>query len=500
MKKNILKILFLVLTIAVIIKVNAQNEIDTLKEKINIQKDILNGIDERLMTTESDVSKLTKIKISGYIQAQYTKSELAGDYPKDYFSLRRVRLKTIYEPAKGVAFVVQPDFIPGGLSLKDAYAVINEPWLRTFSLWAGQFNRPNFEVEYSSSQREIVERSRLIRALYPGEREIGLKLEANPQAIPLKLQLALLNGNNALTYKDAAGANINPTNKDYDQLKDLMARLTYSLKFGSFGGLDFGAHTYMGYVKAGSTKVVKSDFTPDTDVKIQDALKRNWIGGEFQLYADILGGLSVKAEYITGINATPGFSATAKTTETKSAFAMQGDSLFTTVNVTNATTNTISPNQLKNFSGYYIYLVKNIGKKHQFAMRYDFYDPNTKISGSQIGDKKFEANSKETKSTVKSDIKNNNRTTTTINDITETKYSYKSGTADIAYSTISLAWNYYFDDNIRITICYDMPVNEKAAKGKVTSSYKRVDGSTGILYYGNILSQNMLTFRIQAKF
>ena len=54
------------------------------------------------------------------------------------------------------------------------------PKLPSLSLWAGQFNRPNYEVEYSSSQREVLERSRVIRTIYPGEREVGAKLEFTP--------------------------------------------------------------------------------------------------------------------------------------------------------------------------------------------------------------------------------------------------------------------------------------------------------------------------------
>ncbi len=45
------------------------------------------------------------------------------------------------------------------------------------------------------SQREVMERSRVIRTIYPGEREVGAKLEFTPVKVPLKLQFAVLNGN-----------------------------------------------------------------------------------------------------------------------------------------------------------------------------------------------------------------------------------------------------------------------------------------------------------------
>jgi hypothetical protein len=153
-------------------KVSAQVEHDTIQEKVSTLSDKIAGIEERITNAENDLYKLTKIKISGYIQAQWEWFQDPSAYPANTFSLRRARVKVQYEPVTGVAFVLQPDFIPSGVTLKDAYAQVNEPWLKTFSLWAGQFNRPNYEVEYSSSQREVPERSRVIRALYPGERSM----------------------------------------------------------------------------------------------------------------------------------------------------------------------------------------------------------------------------------------------------------------------------------------------------------------------------------------
>jgi hypothetical protein len=193
MKKLLLLSLMFALFLSLPKKASAQTT-QELKDQIEELKGQISGIDERLLISESDVLNLKKIKISGYIQAQFEKYE-ANVYPKSTFFMRRVRIKTTYEAAEGVKFVVQPDFVVNAVTLKDAYVVLNDPWIKTFQLYVGQFNRPNYEVEFSSSQRETPERSRLIRALYPGEREIGIKLEANPSSIPLQVQLALLNGN-----------------------------------------------------------------------------------------------------------------------------------------------------------------------------------------------------------------------------------------------------------------------------------------------------------------
>src|SRR5664280_349694 len=155
--------------------------VDSLKEVISTHEGKLNALDDRVLVNEADLAKLNKIKVSGYVQAQweyYSKDLVKTNEPTNTFYIRRARIKFTYEPADGVKFVLQPDFSTGNLSLKDAYAVVNLPFVKDWTLWAGQFNRPDYEVEYSSSQREVLERSRLIRAIYPGEREIGAKLES----------------------------------------------------------------------------------------------------------------------------------------------------------------------------------------------------------------------------------------------------------------------------------------------------------------------------------
>ncbi|MCX6273494.1 MAG: porin, partial [Bacteroidetes bacterium] len=358
--KKITTILLLITTLLSGHKLFAQVGNDTLREKLTELKDRISGLEERMLTPESDLAKLNKIKFSGYIQAQWENYSNKLTYPDNSFFLRRVRLKTTYQPADGVAFVLQPDFAPSGFSLKDAYAQLNDPWLKQFSLTIGQFNRPSYEVEYSSSQREVPERSGIIRALYPGERALGAKIEYTPKAFPLKVQLAIFNGNDGgiaypsftsgLTYPGSS--NPNPVNKDFDNFKDFMARATYSVKLGNFGGLDFGAHAYLGKVKAAVDTVINSKYQSEKIVKVGDALNRTWFGVEFQLFMDILGGASLKGEYITGTNAIPGYSTTS-TGVTSVGSTISHDTL--TVTTTNATAVTFQPNYISKFSGYYLY-------------------------------------------------------------------------------------------------------------------------------------------------
>ena len=451
-------LILLILVSGLVFKANAQEA--TVNEKLSEVNDKVNGLTERLANDEADLQKLTKIKVSGYMQAQYQNFESLSVQPNNFFSLRRARVKFTYEMADGVKFVLTPEFVPGNLSVKDAYVVLNDRWTKSFSLWAGKFNRPNYEVEYSSSQREVAERSKVIGTLYPGERALGAKLEFNPVNFPIHMQLALLNGNEDLTITDSKGDLNNKTtlglNKDFDNYKDVMLRATYNLSLGSFGGLDFGAHGYFGSLKSNAVKTLSSNFTTIKDVKVGDAVKRNWIGGEFQLFADVLGGLSIKGEYIAGKNATLGYSPIAASGTTA---AVAG-----------------KPNFQNNFAGYYLYFIKNLGKKNQFAFRYDCYDPNTDITGKDVKVKGY-----------------------TSTDATVANYG--SGKNDLATSTYSIALHHYFDDNIRISLNYDIVQNEKVgSSGLLTETYTNANGTKGTLDYNKVINQNLLTLRIQAKF
>jgi phosphate-selective porin len=379
-----------------------QQPADSIQENIDNLNGRLNALDERVALNETDLGKLTKIKVSGYIQAQYEYYQgglVKPNDPVSTFFIRRARIKFTYEAADGIRFVLQPDFSTGNLYLKDAYAVAYLPKLRTLTLWAGQFNRPNYEVEYSSSQREVLERSRVIRTLYPGEREVGAKLEFKPAAVPLKLQLALLNGN----FKGNEQI-------DIDSKKDLMARAVYSFKFPARNiGIDVGAHGYFGGLMAKTKYVSDYESQMDSlDSNVGSYLDKKWAGAEVQAFFDLWGGLALKGEYITGRNAYPG--------DSKS-----------------------NPYKTREFSGYYAYLIKNIGKKNQFVTRLDYFDPNTRLSGDAAG-------------------------------------------KDVYYTTITLAWQYYLNENIRFSLNYGIAKNETNAT------------------YPDDIKDNVLGIRMQAKF
>ena len=398
--------------------INAQEivktvSIDSLRQSVDEHSAKFSDTDERLSAIESDLIKLNRIKISGYIQAQYEMYDFQDDKGPvsgssavapvtNSFQVRRARVKFAYETLDGIKFVLQPDFGVDRVSLKDVFVVLNDRWfMQTYSLTVGQFNRINYDVEFTSNTREFLERARMTNVLYPNERDLGAKLEANfvlKYNFPLKLQLAAFNGN------FGEGGLTNQV-RDIDSNKDIMARATYSFQFPKKGlGIDVGAHGYFGSTKVLPQPVtnpvtppsVFSDennnpFTP----KVGDTLKKDWFGAETQIYYDFLGGTSLKAEYITGT-----ISGSTNPAETYSSFAA---------------------NKVRKFEGYYFSFTKNIGKKLQAAIRYDVFDPNKKLAGIDV---------------TRAD--------------------------DLQYHTWTFAWQYFYDENVKVVLGYSMPLNEKS--------------------------------------
>lgn len=447
---SLMKNLFTVILLLSILSSSAQEvtpgtDIDSLKESVNEHTMRFGSLDERLAGMESDLGKLTKIKVSGYIQVQYdmydhwstaghglqvaagtpasgTAPAVAPTFVTNSFFLRRARIKFAYEALEGVKFVLQPDFSFDKFALKDAYVVLNDRWTQTYSLWVGQFDRPNYEVEYSSGSIEILERTKMAGILYPGEKELGAKLEANfdtKYLIPLKLQLAVLNGNFNL------GSTTNQT-RDIDNNKDIMARAVYNIKLPSKGlGIDVGAHGYFGSTKilpgsggAAFTDQNNNPFTP----AVGDDLNKKWFGGEMQVYYDWLGGMSLKGEYITG-------------TISETTNAIQFNSAY-------------NFNRIRDFRGYYAVLIKNIGVSNQFIVRYDVWDPMTRASGNEV-----------------------------------------TNAGDLRYDTYSLSWQYYYDENIKIVAGYSIPINEKSTNPGVGADFLDKDKR-----------DNTFTIRFQARF
>ena len=108
------------------------------------------------------------------------------------------------------------------------------------------------------------------------------------------------------------------------------------------------------------------------------------------------------------------------------------------------------PTYIRHFNGSFFYFLQNIiNTKHQLVLKYDWYDPNIKVSGTEIG---------------------------------------KPGTnltaTDIKYSTLGIGYIYYFNPQTKITFYYDIVENEK----------------TQLAGYTTDLKDNVFTCRLQFRF
>jgi len=204
-----------------------QQQIDELRSRLQELEAQLQKTQETQESTSRELYAATeaqkklaqgeKIKLSGYIQSQFT-SDQAGN-PETDFRVRRARLKIDGQVSELAALTFQVD-AGREVELKDAYLDIG----RKSDLWRfrmGQGKVPlMYEVLESSSVRLEPERTALAAALFPGERDIGAWLHfknvLGDQVPGTTLDLGAMSGNG-------------PSKADNNDSKDLVARLRFVL-------------------------------------------------------------------------------------------------------------------------------------------------------------------------------------------------------------------------------------------------------------------------------
>ncbi len=329
-------------------------------------------LEQRLSSVESLLNPFQGFKISGYIQLQYQYGEkdallnVGTNVNQDLTSgfnrigVRRGRIKFAFE--KGiVSAVFQPDFTEKGVSIKDAYLGVKDPWVGTNSIKAGVFDRPfGFEISYSSSQRESPERSTIFQTLFPDERDLGAALTLQPAKTSkwnfIKLEAGMFAGN---------GISI-----EVDNRKDFIGHLSFSPTFGNSIKLGAGVSFYNGYVYQGTPNVYTMDgtsFVLNNDAGNKgDYSLRQYFGADLQLSAIWAAGMTaLRGEYLWGQQ--PGSQAATRS-PAKITALLNNDTYR------------------RDFSGGYVMLVQDFGTLPLSAVvKYDWYDPNTAVKGDEVG-------------------------------------------------------------------------------------------------------------------
>jgi len=406
-----------------------------------------------MIDTSKDVGKslfslyksYNHIRISGYIQPQFqlaaTKGQASfngGDFPthvNNRFSLRRGRLRFDYarfnkDNHPVLQFVFQFDGTEKGVFIRDFFGRIFESKWQLFSFAAGMFARPfGYEVNLASPDRESPERGRMSQLLMKTERDLGVMLSFEPRKPdhPLrffKLDLGAFNGQGVTA------------SADYDSYKDIIARASLKphplgKRFTISAGLSYLNGGFLQNTKyeyqTASTGGIKTFVADSSLSNINTKVPRIYRGADVQLkYKHAAGFTEIRAEYWQGTQ-----TAVAGTTETPASLLTE-------------------PSYIRKFDGAFIYLLHNIfNKRHQLGIKYDWYDPNTGVTGKDIG-----------------------------------KTGANLNATDIKYSTLGFGYNYYINENLRLLLWYEIIKNEV----------------TQLAAYQSDLSDNLLTCRLQFRF
>ena len=323
--------------------------------------------------------------ISGYIQAEWQHFDLSedpndrgiySDERRNFFQIRRGRVKFTHSSEEGIQGVLQLDATERGVAVKDAYLSVPLVDSNLLDVTVGLFNKPNYEVERSSRKRESPERSQVVRAFYPGERDLGFMFTSSPFRgdFAPTLQLALLNGTGSKPENDA--------------FKDITLRVHLPIPTGEDSDVDaaIGALYYIGGLRLEDDTVVT--WSDGERVPEHRDISGSWpgygnrshVGVEFQLGAELLpmGRTELRGEYLFG---------TMPSEATRDVLQIVPHSdptdslqLFDTSFVPVPTV------AIRRQSGYYITLVQGLGDNLSVAAKYDLFDRNTGLSGESASD------------------------------------------------------------------------------------------------------------------
>ncbi|MTK52915.1 hypothetical protein [Paludibacter sp.] len=420
----------------------------------------LEQVQQKVETLSSTVDKLNALKISGYIQPQwqwgqaYAGAKVGGSNTVENgnlssfnrFGIRRGRINFTYDNgglASGTFELNIGESANGSttkatgissVSIKKAFLNVKDPWFGTSALRAGVFDRPfGNEVAYSSSLLESPERSRIVQNLFPDEQDLGAMIVLQPAATSplnfIKIQGGLFGGNS-----------INVQTKSN---MDFIGQIIASKSIGSTAKWGLGASYYNGGLYQGTVNVYTSTgngFVLDNSASNKSQFaKRVYYGfdGQFSVESS-LGMTQLRAEYLWGTQ--PGTSSSSSSP--------------------NSFTNPSGDTYIRNTSGWYAILIQDLGQSpFSLVLKYDRYDPNTKVSGNEIG--------------------------------AATSYNVKTTSADIAYNTLGIGALWRINPALRLQVYYENVKNEKSIN--LASADLKTDFSKDIL-------DNLFTVRLQFKF
>ncbi len=391
--------------------------------------------------------KYDHLRIGGYLQPQFQVADTSGarsfeggnfsPHVNNRFMLRRSRVRIdyahIYDPeGPGVQMVFQFDANERSFTVRDIWGRVFENRYKMFAFTIGMFARPfGYETNLSSADRESPERGRMNQILMKSERDLGamVSFDVRREKHPLKwlrLDLGLFNGQ---------GIN---ADGDFDNHKDLISRLALKpLALGKRTTLSAGFSWLEGGLRQNTPYVfntltangVKGNLIDSAATNTGRISPRHYRGLDVQVrIKNRVGYTECRAEYITGVQ-----SGTANSSETPAALLQGTDGFYR-----------------RHFNGAYFYFLHNLfSTRHQLVIKYDWYDPNTRLRGTEIG-----------------------------------APGSNTSLADVKYSTLQIGYNYAVTPLVKLSLFYARVHNETT----------QLPGAT------RDLPDNIFTSRLQFRF
>ena len=411
----------------------------TMAQKTNSPNDTLAVAVQKLTKT---VQNLEKFKITGFIQAQYQKADTlgaksfnGGDFSSissQRFMVRRAYLRFDYT-GNLASYSVLLNANEKGVSILDAFFTVKDPWLKALTLKGGIFYRPfGYELGYSRTLRESPELGRCTQLMFPNERDMGAMLTFQlPEKSPLhliKLDAGLFTGNGIASESDdkldfigRLGIADNTKNK----------KISYGLGMSYYNGSVYQVKRKV-YYELDDFSGVQAYGLHVADTVNGSYFKREYLGLDAQFsFQTLLGKTTLRGDVMQGTQPAFGKSGSS------SPIASVDDSLY-----------------IRKFNGATFFLVHLLpGNMHSIVLKYDYYDPNTKIKGDEIG-------------------------------VKATSAKASNGT-DIAFTTWGFGWITDFNQNLRLMLYYDLVKNET---------------SNNLKGYHTDQKDNVFTARVQYKF
>jgi len=484
------------------------------------------------LKAQQDVSDTTGVRfhIGGYVQSQYqyffifdtvgaispyfahfAGGPFASRFTNDRFSIRRGRVNLMHGNHR-YRTVLSFDFSERGAHVKDMYVFLREQKLKTFGVTMGMFTMPfGYELQNSSSLRESPERSRIIQTIFPVERDLGVMLDIQAPGDGI---LSLLNMKTAVV-------NGNGSAVETDRWKDWLGRIGFSSpeKYGSFyfsGGFSWYRgninHIYEPVDTIASNTNTKyyiyrfseindptgrtnKGFVLDTAStyatgRMGGKVERHYYGVDLRLTFNAgFGKTRLTGEYVWGVQPTPVFYK-----DVEQAYIVHNGmhSFSPTGPMTGVTWPMYDQPQpynpasvgpkikhhhtfVRKMEGGSVCLVQDVfDTKLQIVIRYDWYDPNTEVTGKDIS--------------YDEDLY--------LNDPDYIKPYFSP--ADLKYETFGYGLIYNYNEHIKISIYYDNVKNEigdiEPYVGDIRIGRMPSPG------YKRDLNDDVITIRLQYKF